>query len=107
MAFNLFKSKKNQNAAQAKLEPEKAGSTGYQSSTQTSSAKNSREEKSTTPASSVNNSLNSLGNGSSIASPEQINGRRGTVSEKEPMQDLPVSLENLERKAVLYRRHHI
>lgn len=91
MSFLFGKSKKNQNAAQAKLE-EKGSLVGSQSSIQTNSAKNSREEKQGTPASSVNNSLNSLGNGAS--SPEQVNGRRGgnaPPSEKEQIQDLPVS----------------
>lgn len=89
MAF-LFKSKKNQNAAQARFESEKGAIPGSQPSTQTNSTKTSREEKSGTPASSVNNSLNSLGNGTSTPSPEHVNGRRGTVTEKEQIQDMAI-----------------
>lgn len=94
MSFLFGKSKKNQNAAQqARIDPEKGSFGSAQSSMQTNSAKNSREEKLGTPGSSVNNSLNSLGNGTSTPSPEQISGRRGMVSEKEQIQDLPVSFE--------------
>jgi hypothetical protein len=47
-------------------------------------------QQSTTPSSSVNNSMNSLqGGGTATPSPEQVNSRRGPSSEQ--TSDLPVS----------------
>jgi hypothetical protein len=82
MAF-LFKSKKNADKAQA---TEKGGVAGSVSSLQSSNGRMTQNEKGavqqTTPASSVNNSLNSLqGGGTSTPSPEQLNGRRGPSSD--------------------------
>lgn len=82
MAF-LFKSKKNADKAQPTKEGGVAGSV---SSLQSSNGRTTQNEKSavqhSTPASSVNNSLNSLqGGGTSTPSPEQLNGRRGPSSD--------------------------
>lgn len=96
MAF-LFKSKKNADRAHAAKENGVAGS---QASIQTASSngrglkeKNdvdvSGAVKMTTPGSSVNNSMNSLG-GTVTPSPEQT-ARRAPSSEQQPS-DLPVSL---------------
>jgi hypothetical protein len=88
MAF-LFKSKKNLEKAQAQT---KDGVSGSQTSIQGSNGRPpTRDEKSGnpnhTPGSSVNNSMNSLGGGTT-PSPEQ-NGRMEPRSEK--VSDLPVS----------------
>jgi hypothetical protein len=94
MAF-LFKSKKN---AERALEKQNSGP-GSQASLQNSNGRNVVKEKDAapvvqniTPASSVNNSLNSLGGGGGTVtpSPEQANGRRGPSSEQQ-LSDLPVS----------------
>ncbi|KAH8590221.1 hypothetical protein B0O99DRAFT_691663 [Bisporella sp. PMI_857] len=82
MAF-LFKSKKNADKAQAA----KDGGIGSSSSLQSSNGRIAQNEKGaiqqTTPASSVNNSLNSLqGGGTGTPSPEQLNGRRGPSVEQ-------------------------
>ena len=100
MAF-LFKSKKNQNNAQAQQRPDtSSGIPVSQSSPQSASGTGSRGEKGAvqqnpTPASSVNNSLNSLGGGggrgANTPSPEQQNPRRGPGPEPEQSNDLPVS----------------
>ncbi len=48
------------------------------------------QQQTSTPSSSVNNSMNSLqGGGTATPSPEQVNGRRGLTSDQ--AQDLPVS----------------
>ncbi len=89
MAF-LFKSKKNADKAQAA----KDGSTGVagsQSSFQSSNGRMNEKgavQQSSTPSSSVNNSMNSLQGGTATPSPEQVN-RRGPSSEQ--TSDLPVS----------------
>jgi hypothetical protein len=93
MAF-LFKSKKNLEKAQTKDSPN--GVVGSQTSIQGGNGRPpTRDEKSGgglnhTPGSSVNNSMNSLGGGTT-PSPEQ-NGRRGPSSEQQ-VSDLPVSLK--------------
>jgi len=90
MAF-LFKSKKNLEKAQTK-----DGPNGSQTLIQSGNGRPpTRDEKSGggqnhTPGSSVNNSMNSLGGGTT-PSPEQ-NGRRGPSSEQQ-VSDLPVSLK--------------
>jgi hypothetical protein len=91
MAF-LFKSKKNLEKGQVQTKGD--GSNGVassQGSFQSVNGRPARDEKNerSTPGSSVNNSLNSLG-GNQTPSPEQINGRRGPSSEQSS--DLPVSL---------------
>ena len=92
MAF-LFKSKKNADKAQAAKDGSPNGVAGSQSSLQSANGRmneKSAVQQSSTPGSSVNNSLNSLQGGSTATpSPEQVNGRRGPVTE--PAQDLPVS----------------
>jgi len=92
MAF-LFKSKKNADKAQAAKDGPN-GVAGSQSSLQSSNGRMNEKgavQQSSTPGSSVNNSLNSLqGGGTATPSPEQVNGRRGPSSEQ--AQDLPVSL---------------
>jgi hypothetical protein len=92
MAF-LFKSKKNLEKAQAQTKDGLNGVVGSQTSIQSANGRPpTRDEKSSgvqnhTPASSVNNSMNSLGG---TPSPDQ-NGRRGPSSEQQ-VSDLPVSL---------------
>lgn len=93
MAF-LFKSKKNAEKAQAQATKDVAGS---QSSFQSSNGRINEKgavQQSSTPTSSVNNSITSLqgagvGGEKATPSPEQTNGRRGPTTE--PAQDLPVS----------------
>jgi hypothetical protein len=91
MAF-LFKSKKNSDKAQGTKD---ASSTvaGSQSSFQSSNGRVNEKgavQQSSTPSSSVNNSMNSLqGGGTATPSPEQVNGRRGLSTDQ--AQDLPVS----------------
>jgi hypothetical protein len=91
MAF-LFKSKKNADKAQA-MKDGPTGVAGSQSSLQSSNGRMNEKgavQQSSTPSSSVNNSMNSLqGGGTSTPSPEQVNGRRGPSSEQQS--DLPVS----------------
>ena len=91
MAF-LFKSKKNAEKAQA-MKDGPTGVAGSQSSLQSSNGRINEKgavQQSSTPSSSVNNSMNSLqGGGTSTPSPEQVNGRRGPSSEQQS--DLPVS----------------
>ena len=84
MAF-LFKSKKNADKNQSSKDVSNS-SAGSQSPLQTSNGR--INEKQTTPASSVNNSMNSL-QGGGTPSPEQLNGRRGPSSEQQ-VSDLPV-----------------
>jgi hypothetical protein len=85
MAF-LFKSKKNADKAQAAKD-----GPGVVAGAQPVQSSNGRiNEKNTTPASSVNNSMNSLQGGNATPSPEQVNGRRGPSTEQ--VSDLPVSL---------------
>jgi hypothetical protein len=90
MAF-LFKSKRNADKAQGT----KDGSTGVagsQSSFQSSNGRMNEKgavQQSSTPSSSVNNSMNSLQGGTATPSPEQVNSRRGPSSEQ--TSDLPVS----------------
>jgi hypothetical protein len=81
MAF-LFKSKKNADKAQGAKDV-----AGSQSSLQSPNGR--INEKQTTPASSVNNSINSL-QGGDTPSPEQLIGRRGPSTEQQAS-DLPVS----------------
>jgi len=88
MAF-LFKSKKNAEKAQALKDgpPGPNGVAGSVSSLQSSNGRIPPNEKgaaqSSTPGSSVNNSITSLqGGGTSTPSPEQLNGRRGPSSEQ-------------------------
>jgi hypothetical protein len=94
MAF-LFKSKKNLEKAQAQTKDGPNGVVGSQVSIQSANGRPpTRDEKSGggqnhTPGSSVNNSMNSLGGGTT-PSPDQ-NGRRGPSSEQQAS-DLPVSL---------------
>ncbi len=94
MAF-LFKSKKNADKAQATKDGA-APVAGSQSSFQSSNGRMIEKgavQQSSTPSSSVNNSMNSLqggaGGGTATPSPEQVNGRRGLTSDQ--AQDLPVS----------------
>jgi hypothetical protein len=91
MAF-LFKSKKNADKAQATKDAPN-GVAGSQSSLQSSNGRPNEKgavQQSSTPGSSVNNSMNSLqGGGTGTPSPEQVNGRRGPITE--PTSDLPVS----------------
>ncbi|TVY42870.1 Tip elongation aberrant protein [Lachnellula subtilissima] len=91
MAF-LFKSKKNADKAQAAKDGNPNGVAGSQSSLQSANGRmneKSAVQQSSTPVSSVNNSLNSLQGGSTATpSPEQVNGRRGPVAEQ--AQDLPL-----------------
>jgi hypothetical protein len=91
MAF-LFKSKKNADKAQGT----KDGSNGVAGSQVSFNSSNGRMnekgavQQSSTPSSSVNNSMNSLqGGGTSTPSPEQVNGRRGPSPDQ--ASDLPVS----------------
>ncbi|TVY65606.1 Tip elongation aberrant protein, partial [Lachnellula suecica] len=91
MAF-LFKSKKNADKAQAAKDGP-SGVAGSQSSLQSSNGRMNEKgavQQSSTPGSSVNNSMNSLqGGGTATPSPEQVNGRlRGPSSEQ--AQDLPL-----------------
>ncbi|KAG0650252.1 Tip elongation aberrant 1 [Hyphodiscus hymeniophilus] len=78
MAF-LFKSKKNADKSQGTKDVPN-GVAGSQSSLQSASGR--INEKQSTPASSVNNSLNSL-QGGGTPSPEQLNGRRGPSTEQQ------------------------
>lgn len=92
MAF-LFKSKKNADKAQAAKEGPN-GVAGSQSSLQSTNGRSIEKgavQQSSTPGSSVNNSLNSLQGGTVTPSPEQVNGRRPATAE--PASDLPVSLQ--------------
>lgn len=86
MAF-LFKSKKNADRAQNAKENGVAGS---QASLQSSNGRTVKEKENTTPGSSVNNSMNSLGGGTATPSPEQTIVRRAASSEQQ-VSDLPVS----------------
>jgi hypothetical protein len=91
MAF-LFKSKKNLEKAPSQIKGDgPSGVVSSQASLQSANGRSGRDEKieKSTPGSSLNNSLNSLG-GNQTPSPEQINGRRGPNSEQSS--DLPVSL---------------
>jgi hypothetical protein len=94
MAF-LFKSKKNADKAQAAKDGGPNGVAGSQSQSSLQSANGRMNEKgvvqqSSTPGSSVNNSMNSLQGGSTATpNPEHANGRRGPAAEQ--AQDLPVS----------------
>ncbi|KAF4634383.1 hypothetical protein G7Y89_g3715 [Cudoniella acicularis] len=89
MAF-LFKSKRNAEKAQGTKDGH--GVAGSQSSLQSSNGrmneKGAVQPQSSTPSSSVNNSITSLQGGNATPSPEQVNGRRGQTSE--PAQDLPL-----------------
>lgn len=92
MAF-LFKSKKNADKAQAAKDGGPNGVAGSQSSLQSANGRMNEKgavQQSSTPGSSVNNSLNSLQGGSTATpSPEHANGRRGAVADQG--QELPVS----------------
>jgi len=92
MAF-LFKSKKNADKAQGTKDGSN-GVAGSQSSFNSSNGRMNEKgavQQSSTPSSSVNNSMNSLqGGGTATPSPEQINGRRGPSSEQ--TSDLPVGV---------------
>ncbi|QSZ32334.1 hypothetical protein DSL72_001908 [Monilinia vaccinii-corymbosi] len=86
MAF-LFKSKKNADKAQAS----KDGGHASQPSLQSANGRMPppQSERTTTPSSSINNSITSLqGANPASPSPEQLNGRRGTNPEQ--AQDLPL-----------------
>jgi hypothetical protein len=91
MAF-LFKSKKNLEKGPAQTKEGPNGVAGSQSSLQGANGRPSREEKgaNATPGSSVNNSMNSLGGGTSTPSPDQNVGRRGPSVDQ--ASDLPVSV---------------
>ncbi|KAN0110752.1 hypothetical protein V8E51_007139 [Hyaloscypha variabilis] len=90
MAF-LFKSKKNADKAQATKDGSNAVA-GSQSSFNSSNGRMNEKgavQQSSTPSSSVNNSMNSLqGGGTATPSPEQVNGRRGPSTEQ--TSDLPL-----------------
>jgi hypothetical protein len=90
MAF-FFKSKKNAEKAQGTKDGSN-GVAGSQSSFNSSNGRMNEKgavQQSSTPSSSVNNSMNSLqGGGTATPSPEQVNGRRGPSSEQ--TSDLPV-----------------
>ena len=92
MAF-LFKSKKNADKAQAAKDGGPNGVAGSQSSLQMANGRMNEKgpaQQSSTPGSSVNNSMNSLQGGTTAApSPEHANSRRGAIAEQ--AQDLPVS----------------
>jgi hypothetical protein len=94
MAF-LFKSKKNADKIQSQTKGDAPnGVAGSQVSLQGANARPSKDEKggnpqTSTPLSSVNNSMNSLGGGNT-PSPEQ-NGRGRAPSTDQGMSDLPVS----------------
>lgn len=104
MAF-LFKSKKNADKAQAAKDGP-TGIAGSQSSLQSSNGRLNEKgavQQTSTPGSSVNNSMNSLQGGSTATpSPEQINGRRGPPIEQAQAQDLPVSISH--RKSITAMR---
>ena len=87
-AMAFFKSKKNPEKGQAQAKGD-----GSQASVQSAGGRPTKDEKTekSTPGSSVNNSLNSLG-GNQTPSPEQVNGRRGPSSEQPS--DLPVSFKS-------------
>jgi hypothetical protein len=91
MAF-LFKSKKNADKAQGAKDGSN-GVAGSQSSFNSSNGRMNEKgavQQSSTPSSSVNNSMNSLqGGGTATPSPEQVNVRRGPSVEQ--TSDLPVS----------------
>ena len=79
MAF-LFKSKKNADKAQAAKDGGAASpaSLAMQSQNGRGAPTEKGAVQQTTPASSVNNSMNSLqGGGTATPSPDQLNGRRG------------------------------
>ena len=88
MAF-LFKSKKNADKAQGATKDGSNGVAGSQSSFQRMNEKGAVQQSST-PTSSVNNSMNSLQGGTATPSPDQLNGRRGPSTEQ--TSDLPVSV---------------
>ncbi|TVY14696.1 Tip elongation aberrant protein 1 [Lachnellula arida] len=91
MAF-LFKSKKNADKAQAAKDGGPNGVAGSQPSLQSANGRMNEKgavQQSSTPGSSVNNSLNSLQGGSTVTpSPEHANSRRTAVAEQG--QDLPL-----------------
>lgn len=102
MAF-LFKSKKNLEKGPAQTKEGPNGVTGSQSSLQGANGRPSREEKgaNTTPGSSVNNSMNSLGGGTSTPSPDQNVGRRGPSVDQ--VSDLPVSANTAINQSMRWR----
>lgn len=95
MAF-LF-GKKNKNVDKA-MKDGSGGVAGSQTSFSTTpngrgiNEKQGASQQSSTPASSVNNSITSLqgGGGAATPSPEQVNGRRAPITEQ--ASDLPVSV---------------
>lgn len=94
MAF-LFKSKKNA-AEKGHAKDGSGGVAGSQASLNSSGHNRGFNEKqsSSTPSSSVNNSITSLQGGAVVTpSPEQVNGRRGPSSEQ--ASDLPVGCPDL------------
>ena len=105
MAF-LFKSKKNQEKGPAQTREGPNGVAGSQSSLQGANGRPSREEKAanTTPGSSVNNSMNSLGGGTSTPSPDQNVGRRGPSVDQ--VSDLPVSVSTTTNQSMHWRCRH-
>lgn len=100
MAF-LFKSKKNLEKGPPQTKENPNGVAGSQSSLQGVNGRPSREEKgaNTTPGSSVNNSMNSLGGGTSTPSPDQNVGRRGPSVDQ--VSDLPVSVKTIINHSML------
>src|SRR5438045_3665982 len=104
MAF-LFKSKKNLEKGPPQTKDGSNGVVGSQTALQNSNGRPSRDEKgANTPGSSVNNSLNSLGGGTTTPSPDQNNGRRGPSVDQ--VSDLPVSIsmQNPDMR-IPYSRH--
>lgn len=103
MAFSLFKSRKNADKAQSAKDAS-ANVAGSQISVNSSNngggpgGRGNINEKgavqTSTPGSSVNNSMNSLqGGAAATPSPEQAaNGRRGGPNTEPPASDLPVSV---------------
>ena len=93
MAF-FFKSKKNADKTQTARDAPN-GAAGSQASLLSEKARINEKgavQQSTTPSSSVNNSMNSLqGGGTATPSPEQVNGRRGPSTDQ--ASDLPVSAD--------------
>jgi hypothetical protein len=91
MAF-LFKSKKNADKTQTARDVPN-GVAGSQASLLSEKGRINEKgavQQSTTPSSSVNNSMNSLqGGGTATPSPEQVNGRRRPSTDQ--VSDLPVS----------------
>jgi hypothetical protein len=93
MAF-LF-GKKNKNVDKALREKDGSGGVaGSQTSFQPTAngRMNEKSQQSSTPGSSVNNSITSLqgGGGTATPSPEQVNGRRAPITDQ--ASDLPVSV---------------